>query len=82
MLVLTQKADDKIHIGNDITVTILRVKGRTVKVGIEAPADVRVLRGALVAAGICAQHDRDLGESPIPENAPLAENRDRTACTR
>ena len=50
MLVLTQKADDKIHIGNDITVTILRVKGRAVKVGIEAPADVQVLRNALVAA--------------------------------
>jgi carbon storage regulator CsrA len=68
MLVLTQKADDKIHIGNDITVTILRVKGRAVKVGIEAPADVRVLRSAIVAAITCAQQDRSVGESPIPQN--------------
>ena len=66
MLVLTQKSDDKIHIGHDITVTILRVKGRMVKVGIEAPADVRVLRSALVAAGVLAQQDRISGESPIP----------------
>jgi carbon storage regulator CsrA len=50
MLVLTQKADDKIHIGNDITVTILRVKGRAVKVGIEAPTDVQVLRDTLLEA--------------------------------
>jgi carbon storage regulator CsrA len=50
MLVLTQKANDKIHIGNNITVTILRVKGRVVKVGIEAPVDIQVLRDALVAA--------------------------------
>jgi carbon storage regulator CsrA len=69
MLVLKRKVDDKIHIGNDITVTILRVKGRTVAVGIEAPADVRVLRGALVAAGIYAQQDRRLGELLISENA-------------
>jgi carbon storage regulator CsrA len=69
MLVLKRKADDKIHIGNDITVTILRVKGRTVAVGIEAPTDVRVLRGALVAAGIYSQQDRRFGESAISENA-------------
>ncbi len=50
MLVLTQKADDKIHIGKNITVTILRVKRRAVKVGIDAPVGIQVLRDALVAA--------------------------------
>jgi carbon storage regulator len=68
MLVLTQKSDDKIHIGNDITVTILRVKGRMVKVGIEAPADVRVLRSALVTAGAFTLQDHVPGESPSPGN--------------
>jgi carbon storage regulator CsrA len=50
MLVVTQKAHNTIHIGNDITVTILRVKGRAVKVGIDAFADVQVLRDGLVPA--------------------------------
>ena len=35
MLVLLKKADDKIHIGNDITVTSCEVKGWAVKVGID-----------------------------------------------
>ena len=67
MLVLTQKSDDKIHIGNDITVTILRVKGRLVKVGIEA----RRCPGASqppVAAGALTQQDHVPGELPIPGN--------------
>jgi carbon storage regulator CsrA len=48
MLVLTRKAADKIHIGGEITVTILRIQGRAVKVGIEAPGHVRVLRDSLL----------------------------------
>lgn len=47
MLVLTRKLQEKICIGNDITVTILRVKGQQVRIGIEAPRDVRVVRGEL-----------------------------------
>ena len=37
MLVLTRKLQQQIKIGEEITVTILRVKGHTVRVGIEAP---------------------------------------------
>ena len=47
MLVLTRKADQKIQIGQNVTITILEVKGRYVRVGIEAPPDVRVLRSEL-----------------------------------
>ncbi len=47
MLVLTRKLQERICIGNDITVTILRVKGQQVRIGIEAPRDVRVIRGEL-----------------------------------
>ena len=48
MLVLTRKAEQTIHIGCDITVTILRIKGRSVKIGIEAPSGKEVLRGELL----------------------------------
>lgn len=47
MLVLTRKYQEKIRIGNNITITVLRTKGKAVRLGIEAPADVPVLRGEL-----------------------------------
>ena len=47
MLVLTRKAQEKIRIGDDIVVTVLRTKGNAVRIGIEAPGDVRVLRGEI-----------------------------------
>ncbi len=47
MLVLTRKLDEQIMIGEDIKVTLFRVKGNTVRIGIEAPKDVRIVRGEL-----------------------------------
>lgn len=47
MLVLTRKLQQQIKIGDQITVTILRVKGSTVRIGVQAPRDVRVIRGEL-----------------------------------
>jgi carbon storage regulator CsrA len=57
MLVLTRKYQEKIRIGNNITITVLRTKGKAVRLGIEAPADVPVIRGEL-AFDSCA----DAGE--------------------
>ena len=48
MLVLTRKQNEKIRIGDEITITVLRTKGKGVRLGIEAPAHVNVLRGELV----------------------------------
>ncbi len=48
MLVLTRKPQEKIRIGDDITITVIKTKGKTVRIGIEAPSDVNVLRGELV----------------------------------
>ncbi|MGI9455554.1 MAG: carbon storage regulator [Aeoliella sp.] len=47
MLVLTRKPQEKIRIGDEIVVTVLRTKGNAVRLGIEAPHDVRVLRGEI-----------------------------------
>jgi len=47
MLVLTRKLDEAIQIGDDIKITVLRVKGNTVRIGIEAPKHVRVIRDEL-----------------------------------
>jgi hypothetical protein len=40
MLVLTRKQQEKIRIGDDIVVTVLRMKGKSVRLGIEAPGDI------------------------------------------
>lgn len=50
MLVLTRKLDEKIQIGSDITITIVRIKGHAVQIGIEAPQRTEILRGELAAA--------------------------------
>jgi len=47
MLVLTRRNQQQIRIGDNITLTVLRVKGNAVRVGIEAPREVRVIRGEL-----------------------------------
>lgn len=47
MLVLTRKQNEKIRIGDSITITVLRMKGKAVRLGIEAPHDINVIRGEL-----------------------------------
>lgn len=47
MLVLTRKEKEQILIGDNIKLTLVRVRGNSVRVGIEAPRDVRVVRGEL-----------------------------------
>jgi carbon storage regulator CsrA len=44
MLVLTRKAKQQIQIGPHITITILQIKGQAVRVGVEAPREMCVLR--------------------------------------
>jgi carbon storage regulator len=48
MLVLTRKKSEAIRIGNDVFVKVIRTGRSTVKIGIDAPANVRVVRGELV----------------------------------
>jgi carbon storage regulator len=47
MLVLSRKPGEKLQIGDNITVTVLEVHGRVMRLGIEAPPNVRILRGEL-----------------------------------
>ena len=48
MLVLSRKLNETIKIGDNIELRILEVKGDSVRVGIEAPKSVDILRGELV----------------------------------
>lgn len=44
MLVLTRKPGESIVIGDDIVVTVVRVAGQKVRLGIDAPKEVRIDR--------------------------------------
>jgi len=48
MLVLTRSIGDCIMIGPDIVITVTAVKGNTVRIGVAAPKNVKVLRTELV----------------------------------
>lgn len=44
MLILTRKAGERIFIGDNITITIVRADQHSVRIGIDAPKDVTILR--------------------------------------
>ena len=48
MLVLTRKLLEKLYIGDNICVTVVRLEGGQVRLGIEAPREVAVVRAELV----------------------------------
>lgn len=51
MLVLTRKSLDSVLIGSGVRVTILKVERNQVRIGIEAPAEVSILRAELLTDG-------------------------------
>ena len=48
MLVLRRKVGEKIILADVITITVLAIEGERVKLGIDAPAPVSIVRGELV----------------------------------
>ncbi|NQU22905.1 MAG: carbon storage regulator [Candidatus Nealsonbacteria bacterium] len=59
MLVLSRKCGQTVCIGQDITITFLRVGGHVTKIGIDAPSLVRILRGELCGRERWAEPFRD-----------------------
>ncbi len=60
MLILTRKSGEKIRIAGDIELTVLHVSGSQVKIGIDAPEDVTIMREELLGRGA---KDIDLGDA-------------------
>lgn len=63
MLVLSRKQNERIRVGDSVVVTIVRVSGDKVRIGIEAPPNVRVLRDEL--------EDESLGEVTLEGSIEL-----------
>ena len=70
MLVLTRKLGEKVFIGHSITVTVVEVARNKVRVGIDAPDQVRIVRGELA----CWQEEPAACDEP----ADSAFTRERT----
>lgn len=68
MLVLTRKTDESVVIGENIVITILSIEGDKVKLGIEAPREIPILRKELHDA-IREQEQlaSELAKSPSPQ---------------
>lgn len=65
MLVLTRRPGESFYLGDDIKITLQSVRGESVRVAIDAPADVRILRAELKEAA-----DINL-EAAAPETAAI-----------
>jgi carbon storage regulator len=66
MLVLSRKESQRIRLGDDIVVTIVKISGDKVRIGIEAPTSVLVLRDEL--------ETRDPAALPPVEKPPLRQS--------
>jgi len=47
MLVLSRKLSQQIMIGTEISITVIKIEGNQVRLGIQAPSDVTILRAEL-----------------------------------
>lgn len=61
MLVLSRKVSEKIHIGDNVVITVVDIGAGRVKIGIDAPRDVRVVRTEIL----------DAAESPAEKSVGL-----------
>jgi len=67
MLILTRKSGEMIRIGDAVTVRVLEIRGNQVRLGVEAPGDVRIYREEVYRAIQKEQDDPEAepGERPL-----------------
>src|ERR1700761_1517816 len=70
MLVLTRKLMEKLYIGDEICVTVVRLEGGQVRLGIEAPREIAVVRAELLDQRRAAPR-QDADHTPAVEPAPI-----------
>jgi carbon storage regulator len=64
MLVLSRKLEERIQIGENITITVLKIRGNSIQIGIEAPRSVPVVRGELPARRAAQEAEVDFAQAP------------------
>ena len=69
MLVLSRRVGEKIHISDDIVLTVVRVQGDKVRVGIEAPIEIPVHRQEIYER-ICQMRKAEEAAQPVNPDPP------------
>ncbi len=69
MLVLSRKIGEKIHVGGNITIEVRRVAGNRVTLAVDAPRDVRILRGELKEAAMAFEEPE--APAAVPATIPM-----------
>ncbi|HEU4780138.1 MAG TPA: carbon storage regulator CsrA [Steroidobacteraceae bacterium] len=70
MLILTRRVGESVVIGEDVTVTVLGVKGNQVRIGINAPKTVSVHREEIFERIKSGQGTADRSSSDEPNTVP------------
>jgi carbon storage regulator len=77
MLVLSRKVGERVLIGGSVIVTVVATQGRTVKIGIKAPAEVGVFREELI--GQAGRHAEAV-RTPVGGSRPHGTTQDGRSC--
>ena len=75
MLILSRKVNEKIMIGDDISVSIIEIRGDQVRVGVDAPKTVKVFRQEVFDA-IKAENRAAADSSPVFPELDFGARRD------
>ena len=67
MLILTRRVGEAVMIGDDVTVTVLGVKGTQVRIGVNAPREVAVHREEIFERIKRGESEEDAGGAAAPE---------------
>lgn len=71
MLILTRRVDERIFIGDDITLCVLDIEGNRVRLGLDAPKEVAILREEI--------HQRYAGDASNDSHHPKADDGKKSA---
>ncbi len=74
MLVLTRKLGEVIRVGDAVTVRVLEVKGNQVRLGVEAPAEIRIYREEVYRAIRKENEEAAAGRSSLEEAVKTWQN--------
>lgn len=72
MLILTRKIGESLMVGDEVTISVLGVKGNQVRIGIDAPKDIQVHREEIYNR---IQNEKDGGADVSEEDSDSSGNR-------